>query len=224
VNSFLNVIHAIVYVVLHVYAPLLFLLMLAIINASTVLLILGMHQCQLTGIPSPTGYKLHVLAVKPINSCSMNTKHHLMSDPVGLGTPPVRLGLTSNANFCVLKKWVHSRIGQCVRPSVYTITLEKLVRFLMKFCTQIYLINISLEFEDENNSSRIYWVTARNIIIFYSLLCNYWPIPIFANQNFCHSQNEISTIIYHSIENFMGYTMMLNCRDHCAALKISSIP
>ena len=95
---------------------------------------------------------------------------------------------------------------------------------VMKFSTQHYLINISVKFEDENNSSRIYWVTARNIIIFYSLLCKYWPIPIFANQNFCHSQNEISTIIYHSIENFMDYKIMLNCRGKYAALKIPSIP
>jgi len=43
-------------------------------------MVIGMHQCQLTG------YKLHVLAVKPINSCSMNTKHHSMLDPVRLGT------------------------------------------------------------------------------------------------------------------------------------------
>jgi hypothetical protein len=39
---------------------------------------------------------------------------------------------------------------------------------VMKFSTQLYLINISLEFEDENNLSRIYWVTPRNIIIFYA--------------------------------------------------------
>ncbi len=91
----------------------------------------------------------------------------------------------------------------------------------MKFSTQHYLIKISVEFEDQNNSSRIYWVTARNIIIFCSLLCKYWHI---ANQNFCHSQNETSTILYHSIENFMGYKMMLNCRDEYAAFKISSIP
>ncbi len=94
----------------------------------------------------------------------------------------------------------------------------------MKFCTQHYLNNISLEFEDENNSSRIYWVIARNIIIFYSLLYKYWPIPIFANQSFCHSRNETPTIIYHSIENFMSYKMMLNGRGKYAVLKISSIP
>jgi hypothetical protein len=52
----------------------------------------------------------------------------------------------------------------------------------------------------------------------------FYHIPIFANQNFCHSQNEISTIIYHSIENFMGYKMMLNYRGKYTALKIFSLP
>ncbi len=128
-------------------------------------------------------------------------------------------------SFCVPKKWVHYRIGRCVHPPVRLHDNSwKANPIVMKFGTQHYLINISVEFEDENNSSRIYWVTARNIIIFYSLLCKYWPIPIFANQNFCHSQNETSTIIYHSIENFMGYKMMLNCRGEYAAVKISSIP
>ncbi len=131
--------------------------------------------------------------------------------------------------FVYSKKWVHSRIGQCVRPAVRPSgrlhdNYWKANPIVVKFCTQHYLINISLEFEDENNSSRIYLFTARNIIIFYSLLCKYWPIPIFANQNFCHSQNETSTIIYHSIENFMGYKMMLNYRGKYVALKISSMP
>jgi hypothetical protein len=35
----------------------------------------------------------------------------------------------------------------------------------VKFCTQYYLIKISVEFEDEQNSSRIYWVIAKNVII-----------------------------------------------------------
>ncbi len=53
---------------------------------------------------------------------------------------------------------------------------------VMKFCTQNYLINISVEFEDENNSSRICWVTVENVIIFYSFLWKYWPIPIFVKK------------------------------------------
>jgi hypothetical protein len=60
-------------------------------------------------------------------------------------------------------------------------------------------------------------------LFFSSLLCKYWPIPIFANQNFRHTRNGTSTIIYHSIENFMGYKTMLNSRGKYAALKISSI-
>ena len=120
-------------------------------------------------------------------------------------------------------EYTRESVSVSVRPAVYTITPEKLIRLFLKFCTQHYLIHTSVEFEDENNSSRIYWVTARNIIIFYSFLCKYWPIPIFANQNFCQSQNETSTIKYHSIENFMGYKMMLTCMGKYAVLKISSI-
>ena len=35
--------------------------------------------------------------------------------------------------FCVLKKWVHYRIGQCVRPAVYTITLHNYIRLRWNF-------------------------------------------------------------------------------------------
>jgi hypothetical protein len=35
----------------------------------------------------------------------------------------------------------------------------------VKFCTQYYLIKISVEFEDEQNLLRIYWVIAKNFII-----------------------------------------------------------
>jgi hypothetical protein len=44
-------------------------------------------------------------------------------------------------DFCVLKKWVHSRIGQCVRPSVrpsvYTITLHNYIRLSWNFVHRI---------------------------------------------------------------------------------------
>ncbi len=40
-----------------------------------------MHQCQLTG------YKLCVLAVKPMDSCPIKKNYHSMLDPAGLGTP-----------------------------------------------------------------------------------------------------------------------------------------
>ncbi len=116
--------------------------------------------------------------------------------------------------FCVLKKWVHSKIGQCVRPSGRpSVRLHdyswKAHSIVMKFSTQLYLINISLEFEDENNSSRICWVTPRNIIIFYTNIDLFQFLQI---KIFCHSQNKTSTIIYRSIENFTGYKMMLNYR------------
>ncbi len=43
--------------------------------------------------------------------------------------------------FCVLKKWVHFRIGQCVRPSgrpsVYTITLHNCLRLSWNFVHRI---------------------------------------------------------------------------------------
>ena len=39
--------------------------------------------------------------------------------------------------FCVLKKWVHSRIGQCVRSAVYTITLHNYIRLSWKFVHRI---------------------------------------------------------------------------------------
>jgi len=47
----------------------------------------------------------------------------------------------SKSEYCVLKKWVHSKIGQCVRPagrpavrpSVYTITLHNHIRLSWNF-------------------------------------------------------------------------------------------
>ena len=39
--------------------------------------------------------------------------------------------------FCVLKKWVHSRIGQCVRPAVGTITLHNYIRLSWNFVHRI---------------------------------------------------------------------------------------
>jgi len=51
----------------------------------------------------------------------------------------------------------------------------------MKFSTQHYPMNISVEFEDGHDSSRIYWFSAGTTVIFYSFLCKYWPMPIFSN-------------------------------------------
>ena len=39
---------------------------------------------------------------------------------------------------------------------------------------------------------------------------------------FCHSENEISTIVYHLIESCMGYKMMLNHRGKYVVLKMLS--
>ena len=63
------------------------------------------------------------------------------------------------------------------RPSVNTITFERRVRLWWNFLHSNCLINISVEFEDENNSSRICWVTAKSIITYkykeeYLLVCS----------------------------------------------------
>ena len=94
---------------------------------------------------------------------------------------------------------------------------------VMKFSTQHYLINISVEFEDESNLTRIYRVSASNILIFYRILCKYWSMTIFVDQSFYHSLDEISTIIYHSIENLESYKTMLNSMGKYGAFKIFSV-
>ena len=58
-------------------------------------------------------------------------------------------------HFCVLKKSVHSRIGQCVRPVVRLHdNSSQLHPTELKCCAQNYLIIISVEFEDENDPLR----------------------------------------------------------------------
>jgi hypothetical protein len=46
----------------------------------------------------------------------------------------------SDIFFFVLKKWGHYRIGQCVRPSVYTITLQRLIRLGWNFVYRTVLL------------------------------------------------------------------------------------
>ncbi len=79
---------------------------------------------------------------------------------------------------------------------------------VMKFCTHNCLINISVEFEDENDSPKICRVIAKNVIIFYAFLYKHWPIPIFANNFSVIIKITTITVIYHSIENFTGYKMV----------------
>ena len=71
--------------------------------------------------------------------------------------------LNSMVLFLVYSKSEYTtRIGQCVRPSgrpsvrpsVYPITLQKRERLTEKFFAQLCLINISVEFEDENDPSK----------------------------------------------------------------------
>jgi hypothetical protein len=112
-------------------------------------------------------------------------------------------------SFCVLKKWVHYRISRCVRPSSRLHDNSSKAHLIaMKFCTQNCLINISVEFEDENDSSRNGLFIAKNVIIFYAFLYKHWPIPIFANTFSVIIKITTITIIYHSIENFTGYKMV----------------
>ena len=48
-------------------------------------------------------------------------------------------------------------------------------------------------------------------------------LSLFASKPFCHNQNKIPTVIYQSIENFMGYKMMPNSRDEYTAFKNFSV-
>ncbi len=67
--------------------------------------------------------------------------------------------------FCVLKKWVHYRIGQYVRPAVYTITLQGLIRLWRNFVQRtVSSISRSRE-EDEKDWSTPSWFIAKNVII-----------------------------------------------------------
>ena len=70
------------------------------------------------------------------------------------------------ATFCVLKNWVHYRIGQCVRPSIRLHdNSSQLHSIELKFSTQFSLINVSVEFEDENDPSRNDWAIEKIVII-----------------------------------------------------------
>ncbi len=67
---------------------------------------------------------------------------------------------------CVLKKWVHSRIGQCVRPSVRLHDKSSQLHSIeLKFCAQNCLMNISVELEDEKDPSGNGWVIEKIFII-----------------------------------------------------------
>ena len=68
--------------------------------------------------------------------------------------------------LCTQKKWVHSKIGQCVRPAVRSHdNFRQCHPIELKFCTQNCLINISVEFEDENDPSRNDWAIEKIVII-----------------------------------------------------------
>ena len=93
-------------------------------------------------------------------------------------------------------------------PAVNTITLQRIIRLWWNFSLQNCLINISVEFEDENDSPTICRVIAKNVIIFYAFLYKHWPIPIFANTFSVIIKITTTTIIYYSIENFTGCKMV----------------
>jgi hypothetical protein len=87
----------------------------------------------------------------------------------------------SRVSFCVLKKWLHYRLGQCVWLSVRLHdNSSKAHPILMKFCTQNCLINISIWFEDENDWSRSSWVIAKHVILSCAFLCEQYSIPVFS--------------------------------------------
>jgi hypothetical protein len=70
-----------------------------------------------------------------------------------------------NSAFCVLKKWVHSRIGQYGRPSVNTITLQRLIRLWWNFVHRTVLLISRSREEDENDWSTPSWFIAKNVVI-----------------------------------------------------------
>ena len=75
--------------------------------------------------------------------------------------------------FSVLKKWVHfynRSVCPSVRPSVRPAgrlhdNSSQLHSIELKFCAHNCLINISVEFEDENDPSRNGWVIEKIVII-----------------------------------------------------------
>ncbi len=56
--------------------------------------------------------------------------------------------------FVYSKSEYTTKIGQCVRPAVYPITRQKYERLTGIFFAQVCLMNISVEFEDENDRLR----------------------------------------------------------------------
>ena len=115
------------------------------------------------------------------------------------------------STFCVIKKWIHSRIGQCVwpgRPARIHDNFWQHWPIEVKVCTYKRLIEISVEFEDENDWSNPSWVIARSVIISYTFLWRYRPILSFIKKKLQFLSHKTSTIIYHSIENFTGYKMV----------------
>ena len=79
-----------------------------------------------------------------------------------------------------------TKIGQCVRPSVRLFdNSSQLHPIELKFCTQNCLINISVEFEDENDPSRNGWVIEKIVIIDPT-------IPEGGIQRFCFKKKRFS--------------------------------
>jgi hypothetical protein len=95
-----------------------------------------------------------------------------------------------------------------VRPALNTITLQRIIWLWWNFSTQNCLINISVEFKDDNDSPKICRVIAKSLIIFYPFLYKHWPIPIVTNPLSIIIKITTTTIIYHSIENFTGCKML----------------
>jgi hypothetical protein len=104
---------------------------------------------------------------------------------------------------------VHSRIGQYVRPAGRIHDNSWNVSpIVVKFSTQNFLINISVEFEDENDWSRNGLVIAQKCHYFLCFSIQTLTYPDFHKHFSVIIKITTTTIIYRAIENFMGYKMV----------------
>ena len=85
--------------------------------------------------------------------------------------------------FVYSKKWVHPKIGQYLRPPAGCLhgNSRKSHPILKIFSPQPYLIEISVEFEDEPFPIEFSWVFVWNIIIFYGNPCKHGSTRILVN-------------------------------------------
>jgi hypothetical protein len=99
---------------------------------------------------------------------------------------------------CVLKKWIHYKIGQCVRPSIYTITLHNFIRVCWNFVHRI-VSSIS------RSSSKIRMVRQEMAELSQKMSLHCWPLLRGVQGNFFikkyFSQNYLKHIWIDSVVN-----------------------